>query len=146
MRSLSDQYRVLMDHMHPRSRLRSKPREVPEGFLFSSNKSFFSEHWEARERAFVSNLLPKTDLFINFGAYHRYFCCLTLKAKVPAIAFEPISENCAMIVKNIRENGWKENFSLFPIAVSNRTGFAEMYGLNRSDTSLIRGFFLIQRT
>ena len=129
-----------MDRLHPRRRLRSKPREVPEGFLFSSNKSFFSEHWEVRERAFVSSVLPKTDLFINFGAYHGFYCCMALKAKVPVIAFEPISENCAMIAKNVRENGMEENFSLFPVAVSNRTGFAEMYGLNRSDTSLIRGF------
>ncbi len=140
MRSLSDQYRILMDRLYPRRRLRSKPRKVSEGFFFSSNKSFFSERWEVRERALVSSLLPKTDLFINFGAYHGYYCCLALKANVPAIAFEPISENCTMIAKNVMENGLEENFSLFPVAVSNRTGFAEMYGLNRSDTSLIRGF------
>ncbi|MCY3873083.1 MAG: FkbM family methyltransferase [Rhodobacteraceae bacterium] len=120
-------------------RLRARPRKVADGFLFSGHKGVFLNHWETGERKFVSKLLPNVDLFVNFGAHHGYYCCMALKANVQTIAFEPIPENCAMIAKNVRENGLEENFSLFPMAVSNKTGIVEMYGLNRPTTSLLKG-------
>ena len=133
-----DLYRIQRNRRTIRRWLRSAPQTTPDGFLLSGHRAYFSDVWEAQERQFLNKVLPKTDLFINFGANHGFYCCLALKHKVATIAFEPVPENCAVIAKNIRANGWEENFSLFPVAVSNRTGLSEIYGLNRSTESLIK--------
>lgn len=137
---LRNAYRILKDRIDVRRRLRQRPRLTPDEFLFSSHKTLFRDDWERRERQFVTKILPSTDLFINFGANHGYYCCLALKHNVPTMAFEPVPENCSMIIKNIKANGWGSGFSLFPVAVSNVTGLAEIHGLSRTTTSLISGF------
>ncbi|MDE0694584.1 MAG: FkbM family methyltransferase [Boseongicola sp.] len=116
------------------------PQITPEGFLLSGHKAYFCAGWEAQERRFLKRIFPNTDLFINFGANHGFYCCLALACGVQTVAFEPIPENCAVMMKNVLANGWADRFSLFPVAVSNKTGLAEMHGLNRSDESLIPGF------
>ena len=104
------------------------------------HQAFFHAEWEVQERRFLKRIFPDTDLFINFGANHGFYCCLALAHGIQTIAFEPVPVNCKVMAKNVRANGWNDKFSLFPIAISNRTGLAEMHGLNRSNESLIPGF------
>ena len=140
MIKLRDLYRINKDRRMVRRWLRSAPRMTPDGFLLSGYKAYFSDTWEAQERQYLKKVLPTMDLFINFGANHGFYCCLALAHNVATIAFEPVPENCAVIAKNIQANGWGEDFSLFPVAVSNRTGLSEIYGLNRTTESLIKEF------
>ena len=112
-----------------------------DGFLFSGRGLFFRSHWEAMERRLVSELLPGMDLFINFGANHGYYCCLAAKHGVRTLAFEPVAENCMVIARNMRANGWEGSCSLFPVAVSSYTGFAEIHAPARTERILDQGLF-----
>ncbi len=138
--TLREIYRVLKDRWDVRRHSRIAPRLAPDGFLYSSQRRLKLDNWETKERNYISKLLPKMDLFINFGAYHGYYSCLALKFSVQTIAFEPAPENCAVIAKNVQTNGWEGNFTLFPVAVSNRNGLAEFFGLTRTNLSLIYGW------
>ncbi len=106
----------------------------------SGHKAWFDNGWEAQERRFMNAILPETSLFINIGANHGFYVCLALARGVRTIAFEPVPENCAVLMRNVLANGWNDGLSLFPVAVSDRAGLAEMHGLNRTDQSLIPGF------
>ena len=140
MTGLRDALRMMRNRRNVRRWLSRVPRTTPEGFLLSGHRAFFCAGWEAQERRFLRQVLPETDLFINFGANHGFYCCLALAHGVQVIAVEPVPENCAVMARNVLANGWEDRFSLFPVAVSNRTGLAEMHGLNRSDESLVPGF------
>ncbi len=137
---LRDIVRFFNDRRRVQRRLRKAPSMTSDGFLFSGHRSYFDNRWEVSERRFVSELLPGMDLFINFGANHGYYICLAMKHGVRTLAFEPVPENCAIIAKNLQANGWEDGCSLFPVAVANRTGFAEIHGPARTNASLVKGF------
>ena len=137
---IRDVYRLLKERVDVRRRLLSRPKTTQDGFLFAGKKDCFHNEWESSDRRFVNRMMPRIDVFINFGAHHGYYCCLALKFGIRVIAFEPSHENCAMIAKNVRANKFGTNFSLFPVAVSNKNGLGVLGGLSRSTESLIRGF------
>ena len=140
VRGFFEALKVRMNRRRVRRWIRNSPKVCPEGFLFSGHRVFFSDEWELLERRLLNAIFPRTDLFLNFGAHHGIYCCLALKHGVKCIAFEPVPDNCAVLAKNVLANGWESSFSLFPVAVADRTGLAEIHGFHRSAASLLREF------
>ena len=95
--------------------------------------------FEPEETAIVSRLLAHADVFVNVGANVGYYCCIALQHGVRTIAVEPLSGNLRYLYQNIRANHWEDRIEIFPLAVSARTGLADIYG-GGTGASLVRGW------
>jgi FkbM family methyltransferase len=55
------------------------------------------------------------------------------------IAFEPMPGNLHHLLSNLKINGWQDRVEVFPIALSDSSGVAEIYG-GGTGASLIKGW------
>ena len=101
--------------------------------MFVGQSGFLKESWERHEQNLVAGLLQKADLFVNVGANVGYYCLLARCLNVKTIAFEPEPMNCELLIRNMSINGINENTALFPVAVGDTPGFADIHG--RMDTA-----------
>ena len=62
--------------------------------------------------------------------------CSTYGKKV--IAFEPDYTNQQILLQNVHANKWGDNFTLYPLALSNKVGIRKIYG-GGTGASLIKG-------
>ena len=108
--------------------MKKKPTRTRHGFLFVGSRVFLKESWERHEQDLISLLLLKADLFVNVGANVGYYCLLAQSRGVKTIAFEPESKNCELFVRNMSNNGFSDNIVLFPVAVGDVPGFADIHG------------------
>lgn len=115
-----------------RHHLKKQPQRTRHGFLFNGHRVFLREDWERHEQDLIERLLLKADLFVNVGANVGYYCLLARSLGVKTIAFEPDSMNCELLIRNMRNNGFNDEFVLFPVAVGDVPGFADIHG--RMDT------------
>jgi FkbM family methyltransferase len=109
------------------------------GFLFSGNESMINGSFEVEETRLIKKLLQSVDVFVNVGANIGYYCCLSMHEKVPAVAFEPESQNLKFLLKNIQANGWENNIEVYPLGVGRCVGIANMYS-EGTGASLIKGW------
>ena len=65
---------------------------------------------------------------MNVGANVGYYCLLAQGQGVRTIAFEPDSMNCELLIRNMGNNGFDGNVVLFPVAVGDVPGFADIHG------------------
>ena len=109
------------------------------GFLFSGNESMINGSFEVEETHLIKKLLQSVDVFVNVGANIGYYCCLSMQEKVPAIAFEPESQNLKFLLKNIQANGWENDVEVYPLGAGRSVGIANMYS-EGTGASLIKGW------
>ena len=96
--------------------------------MFAGQSGFLKESWERQEQKLVSGLLQKASLFVNVGANVGYYSLLARNLNIKTIAFEPEPMNCELFVRNMKINGFNEDIVLFPVAVGDVPGFADMHG------------------
>lgn len=68
-----------------------------------------------------------------------YYCCIALQHQKSVIAFEPVESNLHYLYKNLKANNWEQDIEIYPIALANRTGVAEIRGVG-AFASLISGW------
>ena len=95
--------------------------------------------FEPEETVIVQDLLPKVDLLVNIGANIGYYCCIGLEAGTEVVAFEPLDSNLRYLLRNLRENGWRERGEVYPVAVGNRDGIVDLFGAG-TGASLLKGW------
>jgi FkbM family methyltransferase len=129
-------YRYLRDNWPHKM----EPHNTVFGFkLIGHIRSTEEGLFEPEETKLFCGLLPIVDYVINIGANTGYYCCLALSYNKKVIAFEPISSNVQLLLKNIRINQWESEIEVYPIALSNRTGVCEIFG-GRTSASLVKGW------
>ncbi|WP_457650438.1 FkbM family methyltransferase [Profundibacter sp.] len=122
-----------------RRRLAKEVVMTPHGFWFNGNASMQDGTFEVEETALVKRILDTTDMFVNVGANAGYYCCIALQQGVETVAIEPIPNNIGYIAQNIKANGWEENITTLPVAVGDRSGFIDIFGIG-TGASVIKGW------
>jgi FkbM family methyltransferase len=117
----------------------SPPQRTKLGFYFCGNRKMLDGRYEPDETRFLESALPGVDQFINIGANTGYYCCLALSKDKPVLAFEPNDLNVKHLLANVCLNGWGQKIEVFPLALSDGTGIAELFGAG-SGASFIRGW------
>ena len=117
----------------------SPPQRTKLGFYFCGNRKMLDGRYEPDETRFLESALPSVDQFINIGANTGYYCCLALSKDKPVLAFEPNDLNVKHLLANVCLNGWEDKIEVFPLALSDRPGVAELFGAG-SGASFIRGW------
>jgi FkbM family methyltransferase len=119
--------------------LSTVPVVTPYGFKFSGNQAMEAGTFEPQEADIIRQYLQKAEVFINVGANIGYYCCMALQQKVPTLAFEPIELNLKYLYKNMYINSWEKDVEIFPLAIGNQIGLAEIYG-GGTAASLVKGW------
>jgi FkbM family methyltransferase len=132
---LARQYRKLRDSRH----LKREPVLTPQGFRLVGNRSMEEGQFEREETRLVSALLKDIDTVVDVGANIGYYVCLARSQSKEVIAFEPIDTNLQILFRNIEANEWLDGIEVFPLAVSDRTGFIRIFG-GGTGASLIDGW------
>lgn len=95
--------------------------------------------FEPEEAEIIRHYLRRAEVFMNVGANIGYYCCMALQQKVQTLAFEPIALNLKYLYKNVYLNGWENDIEIFPLAIGNQVGLAEIYG-GGTGASLVKGW------
>lgn len=115
------------------------PVRSPLGFWINASAAMQGDGFEPHETALVRELFTTSELFVNIGANMGYYCCLAQQAGIRTLAFEPVPSNVAFIIQNMKANKWGDNITLLPVAVSDRSGFVDIYGVG-TGSSIIKGW------
>lgn len=89
-----------------------------------------TESYEPETARLLLNLLKAKQTFIDVGAHIGYYTLLAARAVEPTgrvYAFEPAPRNLALLLKNIQVNGYDDNITAVPKAVSNRSGTCQLF-------------------
>jgi len=84
---------------------------------------------EGMTTEFVKNNLFEGQTFVDVGAHIGYYTILASKIVGPkgkVLAFEPSSENLALLAKNVELNNCT-NVTIYPYAASDRAGNSKLY-------------------
>jgi FkbM family methyltransferase len=84
-------------------------------------------------------MLREVDVFINIGANIGYYCSIALQDGKPTVAFEPMENNLRYLYKNLKANDWDQSVEIFPLALSDRVGIADIFG-GSTGASLVPGW------
>jgi FkbM family methyltransferase len=117
----------------------NEPIASPLGFKIIGNAAMENGTFEIEETTVVKELLQHVDVFVNIGANIGYYCCIALSCGKETIAFEPMQLNLQYLYKNIKANQWEDKIELFPVALSNKVGIIDIYGVG-TGASLIKGW------
>ena len=120
------------------SRKRSKARLVltKQGYWFTGSSAMATGAFEHAETQFVTNYLPKCDLFVDVGANVGYYSCLACSLGKSVVAIEPLIHNLEYLYANLVVNGWTDA-EVLPVALSKSPGIAKLSG-GSTGASLIR--------
>jgi len=119
--------------------LRGPMRDSVHGFRFCGHASMLDGSFEPDETRLVKRLLDDCEVVINVGANIGYYCCLALQAGKQVVAFEPVALNVAYLLRNVAANGWSQAIEVYPIALGEAAGIAEIFG-GSTGASLIAGW------
>jgi FkbM family methyltransferase len=120
-------------------------RTTPMGFRFAGSPEMMAGTFEPDETALFDSILSEAALLVNAGANVGYYCCRALAGGRPVIAFEPISHNAKLLLRNVAANGWNDQVEVFPVALSDSAGIIEMFGAG-TGASVVRGWAGIPAT
>jgi FkbM family methyltransferase len=113
--------------------------KTPLGFTLLGDRGMEGGRYETDETEHVRTILGKVDVFVNVGANIGYYCCMALQKGRHTVAFEPLPRNLRFLYRNLRQNGWHDGVEIYPVALSDRVGIAELFGA-RTAASLVRGW------
>lgn len=136
---LAPQTSARLRQVRDEGRLKSNHTTTPLGFRFRGNEAMQRGSFEPVETAIIQHLLQDADCFVNIGANIGYYCCLAMSKKVRTIAFEPLDINVQLLQSNLAANGFEQDFELFPIGLSQRSGVVKIYG-DGTGASMIPGW------
>lgn len=119
--------------------LRSKPKLTPFGFKIIGSRAMQNGTYEAEDAGLFRKLARGAEVIVNAGAHVGYYSLHALAMGKHIVAFEPMSVNCKVLCKNIFANGWGDRAEVFQLALGERIGVKEMYGLG-TGASLIKGW------
>ena len=105
-----------------------EPVMTPFGFRMVGNRAMEAGDFEKAETDFVRRALPHVDVLVNAGANIGYYCCLALQQGRRVVAFEPMAGNLRYLYRNVRANDWADAIEVYPMALGERPGLAEIYG------------------
>lgn len=101
--------------------------------------------FEPREVALIRKQLLETDVFIDVGANVGFYTCLAKLQDKYALAIEPLMDNLRYLVANMEANGWTGGLEIFPLAVADVVGLADLYG-GGTGASLVTGWAGVAKT
>lgn len=113
--------------------------EFHNSFKYIGNSNIKDNNYEIEVKKLFLKLIQQTDNFINVGANYGFYCCLALSKNINTIAFEPVYTNLRVLYKNIKINNFDENIQVFPLALSDKSEFKEIYGMSET-ASLAKGW------
>jgi FkbM family methyltransferase len=119
--------------------LRAKPRSTPFGFKIIGTRAMQSGNYEVKDTETFRKLVSGVDVVINAGAHVGYYCLHALAMGKRVVAFEPMPVQSAVLCKNIFINGWGDRAEVFKLALGDKVGIREMYGLG-TGASLVKGW------
>lgn len=128
-------YRTMRDSRF----LAEEPVDTPMGFKFLGEREMQSGHFEPEEAEVFRRLLRDAGVFVNVGANAGLYCCHALMQGRHTVAFEPIALNVQYLCRNVLANGWQDNIEIHPLALSNSTGIARIFG-GGSGASFVPGW------
>lgn len=99
--------------------------QTDRGDISVSNAIRNNPKYEAHLGSFIRRILRPGMVAADVGANIGYFTMLMAKSvgeRGKILAFEPNSENCRLILLSAEANGF-ENIDLFPIALTEKSGF-----------------------
>jgi FkbM family methyltransferase len=124
---------------------RAPSKKTPWGFTLAGHDAMAAGMFEPEETELVRKLLQDVDLFVNIGANVGYYCCHALSLGKPIIAVEPNTRNLYYLLANIRNNGWSQQATIFPVALGNQSDILQMWG-GGTGASLIKGWASIHES
>ena len=107
---------------------RRPPSKTPYGFLFVGPAAMQEGTFEKAEVDLLSSLFDNADLFVNVGANYGFYLCHAAQKKLPCVAVEPISENVALLKRNLELNGFEDLVELNQCACGSETGEVTLFG------------------
>lgn len=100
-----------------------------------------SGQFEQGEVAIIKDLLSSSDTFVDIGANIGFYTCLALYLGKHVIAIEPKRANLDLLFDNLSINGWTNGeCEVFPHALSEKPGLANIYGATGTAASLLKGW------
>jgi FkbM family methyltransferase len=139
MDDLKDRIRGYARKRNAQNRLKRAAVDTPHGFKFSGPTEMQNGTFEAPETALIRKIMAQSDLFINVGANVGYYCCFAQGAGLKTYAIEPVAINAALLMVNMRANGWGEDITILPLAVGETSGVVTIYG-EGTGASLVEGW------
>lgn len=117
---------------------------TPYGFILHIGRSAAHRPmqrgtFEADEIALIQSCMIQTDVFVDVGANIGLYTCLAAMAGKQIIAVEPQLRNLNILYANLIENGYMKA-EVYPVALSDQPGLAEIYGVSGTGASLISGW------
>lgn len=116
---------------------------TPWGFTLAGNPLMASGKTEKYETETIRYLIPKVDLVVNIGANVGFYCLHAKSFKKPIIAIEPLPRNINYLLRNLAENGWRDDVEVYAAALSSKNGIVDLWGgggITGTGASLIKGF------
>ncbi len=133
--ALASTYRQVRDQWKLRQ---MKPRPTPWGFTLLGDEPMLDGRFEPFETELVTELLTRTDVFVDVGAHVGFFTCLAGSRGVRTVSVEPVQDNLACLYTNLRVNHL-ERAEVFPMGVSDAPGIRTLYGA-ATGASLVAGW------
>lgn len=114
---------------------------TPYGFKMQSSSSIHHRNmqrgaFETEQIAVVRRHLGDSEVFIDVGANIGFYSCFARSLGKSVLAVEPLAGNLRHLYANMIENNWHD-VEVFPVGLSNRPGFAVLYGASSTGASLI---------
>jgi len=116
----------------------AQPRVTPHGFRMRGDEAVASAGFESDEVEWISAHLADFDLFVDVGAHHGFYTCLTGTRGKRVIAFEPSQKNLRYLLGNIELNRL-EHVEVFPVGLAAAPGVLKLFGRN-TGASLLAGW------
>jgi len=132
----ANKYREWRDSRNSRKVVKYQDRL---GYKFNGTEAMNSGTFEPDETQIFDRLIAHFDLFVNIGANVGYYACRALHRGTDVLAFEPNQLNVNALLKNVNANSFDASFTVFPVALSDRSGILPLYGAS-TGASLIEGW------
>jgi FkbM family methyltransferase len=114
------------------------PAMTPYGFRLAGNAQMLAGTFEVDEVAILGAMIAAADRFIDVGANIGLYTCLARSRGKPAVAFEPLPDNLAVLFANLAANGWQDT-EVLPVGLAERPGLATLHGAD-TGASLTEGW------
>ena len=118
-----------------------KPVITPYGFMLVGSRSIHhiamqKGTFEPAEVSLFKAEFEQSDVFVDVGANIGFYSCMARALNKHVIAIEPLPKNLNYLLENISTNHWND-VEIFPLGLSEKSGFATLYGASSTGASLI---------